>query len=186
MRQVCSAAIVGCVLLLVATACGGASKNVSAVARPAGTDWQKTAAAIESRLRGAGYSIYTQDVHGRASAAAAAGAFLTAVQAPLVPPGAPNPRQAFSIQVDWTSPHNFSVQVLLFRSAAEAARAARAIAAESAAACRRFRPQAGAGCLAGRAQQVRGAIVYGAYTVGRRARRDFENVVALAEGRSGA
>src|SRR5207247_1564722 len=138
--QVWSAAILSAVLLLDATACSGANKHVNAAARSADTGWQKTAVAIKSRLRGAGYSIYTREVQGRTAAggARAAGLRSTFVQAPLVPLGAPNPRQAFWIQVDWTSPHTFNLQVLVFRSAADAARAARAIAAESAVTCNGF------------------------------------------------
>jgi hypothetical protein len=97
-------------------------------------------------------------------------------QGPLVPRGAPSPRQAFSIQVDFTSPHSFMLEVLVFASHAAAALAAR----DTLIACRAS--PFPAGCAQER-QRVIGPVFYQAYT-DRSVVRDFKSVVALASGRA--
>jgi hypothetical protein len=170
-----SAAILGS-LLLCTTACGGASSQ-----QPT-TSWQAIAAAVKSRLTAAGYTFYVQHVPAPTAAGGApAGVPLPSVQMPLVPPGAPNPSDAFWVQVDWTSPQTFRLQVLVFRSPAEADGAAGVIAAESAAACKRS--AARARCTSAYQQRLSGPVVYTAYTEGQKQKLDFTHLVALASGK---
>ena len=166
-RAVCVAAL----LALATTGCGGAKKAASPGAEK-GAASSAIAAAIKSRLSAAGYAVNTQSVQGRSTGSAVVGF----AQMPLVPRGAPSPTQAFYIQVDFTSPHSFMLEVLVFGSPAAAALAAR----DTLVACRAS--PFPAGCAHERQRVVR-SVLYSA-SVDPPVVRDFGSVVALASGRA--